>query len=378
MGGSSLKKLSLIMGMIFVLLLAGCLNAQDAPSNSSSSGEAKDESDGKVYNWKMVSTWGGGSLQYEYDQYFVNLVDKLSDGRLKIKLHAAGELAPATEVLNMVNTGTVEMGSDWPSYWTGTNTAFDLLGSQAMGLTNWDYLLWIEQAGGREIYNEIYGKYNTVYFPTSISGMESGIRSNKPIKSIADFKGLKIRMAGLIQSELIQQLGATPVTLATTEVYEALQRGVVDGAEYSAPQADEMLKVHEVTDYWLTPGFHQTSSVYGVMVNKEEWKALPDDLKAVIEEASKSALLSLTADYTYGDSQAAIRIADSGITLTQLPQADLEKIREIKNGIVKKLASENPDYEKVLQSQVDYLKSYERYRDMQGEWNFGSNAIIPK
>lgn len=361
----------------FILLFALVTTACVEGAESKAPGKTKQsETSQQTIDWKMISVWGEGSLQYENDKKFVDLLKKLSNNRINIKLHASGQLAPATQVLDMVNKGTVQVGSDWPSYWSGMNTAFDLLGSQAMGLSQWDYLLWMDQAGGRELYDEMYGKFNTVYFPTSISAMESGIRTNKPINSLEDFNGMTIRMAGLIQSQLAQAVGATPVTLATTEVYEALQRGVVDGAEYSVPAADEMLNIQDVTKYWLTPGFHQTSSVYGAMINKDAWASLPDDLKAVFEEASKASLLSQSAAYAYNDALASVRIIDGGIETTTLPDADMEKIREMRNKIINKLASENPDYAKVLKSQQDYLKDFAPYRDMQGDWGFGTNKII--
>jgi len=371
-----MKRLSIIILILLIAATAtGCMKSQETtapPTNNPDSAPAK------TFDWKMISTWGEGSLQYENDKYFVDLVKKLSNNRINIKLHASGELAPANQVLDMVSKGTVQMGSDWPNYWSGMNTAFDLLGSQAIGMTNWDYLLWIEQGGGRDLYNEIYGKFNTLYFPTSISGMESGIRSNKQINSLDDLKGMKIRMAGLIQAQLAQAVGATPVTLATTEIYEALQRGVVDGAEYSSPAADEMLKIHEVTKYWLTPGWHQSSSVYGVAINQDAWNSLPDDLKVIVEEASKAAVLSRSAFYAYGDALAAKRILESGVQTTQLPDSDMQKLREIRAEIMSKLAGENPDFAKVLKSQQDYLNNYANYREMQGDWSFGTNSIIPE
>ncbi|MEW9674519.1 TRAP transporter substrate-binding protein, partial [Ammoniphilus sp. 3BR4] len=330
--------------LLFAIMATGCMKSQ------STTAPAGGNTPAQTYDWKMISTWGEGSLQYENDVYFVDLVKKLSNGRLNIKLHAVGELAPANQVLDMVSKGTVQMGSDWPNYWSGMNTAFDLLGSQGVGFSQWDYLLWMEQAGGRELYNEIYGKFNTVYFPTSISGMESGIRSTSPIRSLEDLKGKKIRMAGLIQSQLAQEVGATPVTLATTEIYEALQRGVVDGAEYSSPAADERLKIHEVTKYWLAPGWHQTSSVYGTSINKDAWASLPDDLKAVVEEASRASVLARSASFAYGDALASERILESGIETTKLSDSDMQKLREIKNGIMSKLASENPDFDRVWKS----------------------------
>jgi len=367
------KWFAFVILLMSVVIAVGCMKQQ---STTAPTGESPSSNQQQVFQWKMISVWGKGSALFENDQYFVDLLRKLSNGRLDIKLHGVGELAPANQVLDMVSKGTVQLGSEWAGYWTGLNTAFDPLGTQPIGFSNWDYLLWLEEAGGRELFNEMYGRYNGVYFPFAISGMESGIRSNVPIKSLEDVKGKKIRMAGLVPSQLVQELGATPVTLAATELYESLQRGVVDAVEFSSPAVDEDGKIHEVAKYWLTPGFHQTSSIYGVMINKDAWASLPDDLKAVFEEASRSALLSLTAQFTYQDALAADRLVKNGVEVTTLSDSDMQKLYDLKEKIVNKLAEENPDFAKVLKSQQDYLKSYAKYREMQGEWSFGNNKII--
>src|SRR5699024_5358228 len=269
------------------------------------------------------------------------------------------------------------MGGDWPNYWSGKNTAFELLGSHAVGFSIWDYFVWVNQAGGHDLYNEIYGQYNTVYFPHTFSGMESGIRSNKPINSLDDFKGMKIRMAGLIQSELTEKLGAIPTTIATHEIYESLQRGVIDAAEFSTPYADEIMKLHEVTDYWLSPGWHQTAAVYGVMINKDAWETLTDEQKQIFHRASEVTMTYNSSAYIYNDSEATKNMIDEyGIEVTTLSDSEMEHITELSEEILDRLANENPDFDKVLSSQKDYLELIAPYRDLQGEWGFGNNLMI--
>src|SRR5699024_9788942 len=202
----------MIIGILVALMLSGCVEAareKEAGGNES----ATTSTNGEKIEWRMISTWGDGSVQLDLDKKFAETVNELSGGTINIKLHSVDQLAPANQVLDTVSNGTVEMGGDWPNYWSGKNTAFDLLGSHAVGFSIWDYFVWVNQAGGHDLYNEIYGQYNTVYFPHTFSGMESGIRSNKPINSLDDFKGMKIRMAGLIQSELTEKLGAIPTTI---------------------------------------------------------------------------------------------------------------------------------------------------------------------
>lgn len=369
-----LRRLIVMISILTIALLTACVEQAQQDENQDSS---MDKSKSETFEWRMISTWGEGSSQLEFDKTFVDVVNELSDGAIKIKLHGVDQLAPADQVLDTVSNGTVEMGGDWPNYWSGKNTAFDLLGSHAMGFSIWDYFLWINEGGGEEIYNEIYSQYNTVYFPHTLSGMESGIRSNKPINSLEDLAGIKIRMAGLIQSELTERLNAIPTTVPTHEIYESLQRGVIDAAEFSTPYADEIMKLEEVTDYWLTPGWHQTAAVYGVSVNKDAWESLPDDYKEIIRKASKITMTQNSATYAYKDAQSTERmINDDGIEVTSLSEEEIEQIGEITYEIIEDLAKENDDFAKVLQSQMDYLEMYAHYRELQGQWSFGNNLMI--
>lgn len=363
------KLYSLIAVTVMILLvLTGCGQKAAAPAGQTATAEPV-----KTINWKLASTWGDGTVLFGSDQRFAEHVNKMSNGRLKVTVYGAGQLAPANQVLDVVSNGTVEAGGDWPSYWTGKDTSFDLLGSNVMGFSNWDYLLWIHAAGGRKYFDQIYGKYNLVYFPTTISSIESGIRTNKPIKSFADIKGMKLRMAGLIQGKLIQEFGATPVTIATNELYESLQRGVIDGAEYSSPGADEAMKLHEVAKYIIGPGFQQTASVFGVMVNKDAWNKLPDDLKAIVEAAAKATCTELTATWTYNDGIVTDEMVKSGITYVKLTDEEYGKIEKAKNRIMEDLAKQNPLYAEVAKHQMDFYKDYSFYRDFLGAYTFGRN-----
>src|SRR5699024_7435531 len=146
---------------------------------------------------------------------------------------------------------------------------------------------------------------------------------------------------------------------ATHEIYESLQRGVIDAAEFSTPYADEIMKLEEVTEYWLTPGWHQTAAVYGVIVNQEAWDSLPDEYKDIIEKASKITMTENSATYAYKDAQSTEKmINEDGIEVTNLSEEEIEHIGEITYEIINDLANENDDLANVLESQMDYLEMY--------------------
>ena len=346
------------------MLLAVALVSENALSADKSADKPK-------FKWRLASVWNAGTFQFEGDRRFAEAVTKLSGGRLTITAYGAGQLVPTPGVFEAVRSGALECGGDWPSYWTGFNTAFDLLGTHVVGFNNFDYMNWIYGAGGIKHYKDLYGKYGMEYFPVAMSGMESGIRSIKRVTKLEDLAGMKIRFAGLIQGELIQKFGVTPVTMSLPEAYEGLQRGVIDAMEFSAPINDEAAKLHEVTKFWLAPGWHQTCSVYGVMINRAAYAALDDELKYIIEMAAKSVGLETMAEYGWGDSVATNKMIAYGIEVNWLSDADMDRLEAAKNEIMVKLAKENPDYAKLAKAQMQYLKDYESYRKFLGDYKFG-------
>ncbi|MCD8140298.1 MAG: TRAP transporter substrate-binding protein DctP [Planctomycetaceae bacterium] len=351
-----MKKIVCLLA-VFVLCLS--VAAQDARAGE------------KTYNWRLASVWAEGFPLLESERTFAQRVEELSNGRLKIKIFPEGQIGPANQVLDLVSSGAVEMGGDWPNYWSGKNIVFDLLGSHVMGFNPVDYYNWIYAAGGLDFYEEFYGKFNCVYFPHHAHDIESGIRSSKPINTLADLQGLKIRMAGLVQGKFIQPFGAQPVSIALNEVYEAMQRGVVDACEISIPVVDESTKIYEVAKYWLTPGFHQTSSIHGIMINKDKWNGLPDDLKAIVRDAARANHLQCLAETTMQSAVATNTMLEAGVQTTRLTPEELAEVEKAKNAVMEDLAKQNPDYARVLKHQIEFVKAYAQYREASSPWSSG-------
>ncbi|HLR67211.1 MAG TPA: TRAP transporter substrate-binding protein DctP [Virgibacillus sp.] len=353
-----------------LMIITGCLNQGGESANSSSNGNS-----GESFEWKMSSTYVSGSIQFERDKRFAELVNEMSNGQLNIDLHQEGEIISASELLDSVSDGTVELGGDWPGTWSGKNPAFSLLGTSAAGMSAFDYGMWVQSADGQEMYDKLYGDYDLVYFPYNLIGAESGIRSSKPIESLDDIKGLNIRFVGTVQERVLKELGGNPVNVPSDELYEALERGTIDAAEFSTPSADVAMNLDEVTDYVATPGWHQTSSLTGVMINKEAFESLPENLQLIVKSAAKTTMLETAFDEMYNDSIENEKMVDSGeITHTEYSEEDLSKVEEIIMDVQNELAEEDEDFKEVLESQADFMKSFEEYRDILGDYGFGTNA----
>jgi TRAP-type mannitol/chloroaromatic compound transport system substrate-binding protein len=333
----------------------------------------------KVIKWKMSTTWTPGLANLmEIDKHFAETVNELSAGQLKIKFFEGGAIVPPYQLLDAVASGTLDAGGDWPGYWAGKNTAFAILGSYPFSLSATDYLVWIYQGGGLELIHEVYGKFGVVAFPHGVSPPESGIRSNKPINSLNDFKGLKIRMSGKPQGMLLKDLQASHSVLSGSELYQALEKGVIDATEWATPAGDWDMGLQEVTRYWLIPaGWHQPASTYNVMINKKSWEELPDHLKRIIKIAAEATWGWGFALREYNDLKAAQKFIKHGTKITRLSNKDLEKLQELTNKNTMILCRENPLFAKVAYSQYKFLKDVAPWRKMSQPFTYGYNPRLP-
>ncbi|MGC9323251.1 MAG: TRAP transporter substrate-binding protein DctP [Desulfomonilia bacterium] len=326
--------------------------------------------------WKMTSTWPPSIDFIEVDKAFVEKVNHLCKDKLEIKFFSGGSLMPSYEVFDAVGKGTIEASGDWPNYWAGKDLVFDTLGSYPMGLTPIDYMVWYYHGGGKAIYDEAYGKFNMVYLVYGVTTMECGLRSNKPINSLADLKGMKIRMSGQHQGKLLKDLGAAQVAMAGQEIYQALQKGVVDAAEFSSPSTDWGMGFQEVTKYWAAPGWHQPASVLGVMINKQAWDKLDPDTQRNLVIAAQANAMEQTTKIFYMSIEYTQKFIDKGIQITTYSQEDLDTIETLIKPHTEESAKANPLFKKSMKSQVEYRKAFSKWRSMEGPFGFGFNPKI--
>jgi TRAP-type mannitol/chloroaromatic compound transport system substrate-binding protein len=334
---------------------------------------AGEASDLPTLNWRWVSTWGEGNTHLSIDRRFAEVLSELTGGRFNITVFPAGQLGADNQVLDMVSDGTVEAGGDWAGYWSGRNTGFDLLGTTMFNFSKMDYFIWIFQAGGLEdAYNYIYNKFNVKYFPILVHSSESGFRGTIPIKGIGDLAGLRIRLAGRIQGIVAQQLGFTPVMISSLEIYESLQRGVIDAGEFSVPIADYSLRLHEAAHHWWSPGWHQSAGVNGALVNMDQWNALPPAYQRAFENAAKITLLESMTRYSWADFVVVREmLEDYNVEVSFYPDADLDHIFTLVRAAMDQMANDNPDYKVVMDSMLRYRWYADPYRDLLGRFGYG-------
>ena len=376
------KLVSALLAGAMVLSLAAC-----GGSSSSSSGGALDQaaasnsgstssgtSDLPTVNWKMGSTWGAGNVHFTVDKRFAEILSQLTNGGFTVTNYAEGELCSASQLFDYVQDGTIQCGGDWGGYWSGKDSAFELLSTIMDDFTGLDYYIWIYEADGLQCYKDMYGQYNMNYFPLVTNPSESGIRSVSPITSTADMQKMKIRLGGMMAGKAAQKLGINITAVPAAELYESLQRGVIDGGEFSGPKADDSLKLQEVAKYWCAPAWYQSAGVNGVMVNMDAWNSLPEEYQTAFEMAARLCCGEQLARYYHNDMVVTNQMIDEqGITVTHLNDEDWQIIRDTCKQTYLEECEINPNFKMVYDSMQAYRESATNYRDWTADYGFGFN-----
>lgn len=264
---------------------------------------------GKV-RWKMVTTWpknfpglGTGA------QRIADRIDALTDGRMEVKLFAAGELVPAFEAFDAVRDGIAEMTHDAAYYWVAKHKSTPFYCTVPGGLTQQEHMGWIYHGGGQALWDELYADFGLKAFLAGGTGVQMGGWFQKEINSLDDFNGLKMRIPGL-GAEVINRLGATAVNMPGGEIMPALQSGVIDATEWVGPWNDLAFGFYKIAKYYYGPGFHEPSSALEVMVAKDKFEELPKDLQAAVENACMAENGYMLSEFTAGNSAAQTKLVE--------------------------------------------------------------------
>lgn len=253
---------------------------------------------------KMVTTWpknfpGLGTAP----ENIAKRVSDMTDGELEIKIYAAGELVGAFDSFDAVSTGTADMYSGAEYYWQGKSKAFNFFTAVPFGMTAQELNAWIDFGGGRELWEELSAKFNVIAFQSANTGVQMGGWFNKEIKSLDDFKGLKIRMPGL-GGEVMRRLGAAAVSLPGGEIFPSLKSGAIDATEWVGPWNDMAFGLHQVTKFYYCPGFHEPGTGLSTGVNLDVWKSLSKSHQAVIRNACAAENAFTASEYNYKNASA--------------------------------------------------------------------------
>ena len=318
-------------------------------------------SDQKI-RWKMVMPWSKGLLFYDIAVHFTDSVRLASAGRLDIKAFSAGELVPAMQSFDAVSKGSAQVGHDWPGYWKGKNEAFVAFASVPFGLDAEGYNIWLQEKGGLKQMQDLYGKFGLYALPGGQVGQEMGLFSNKRATKMDDFKGMRVRTPGWFM-DIMTNIGASVSPLPGGEVYLALERGVIDAAEFSSPAINYPMGFDEITKYVIQPGVHQPGVQCALFFNQKAWDGLPEDLKWIVKIAAAE-----TQAWSYNwisalNSEAINKFAEK-VEFVKMDKETLIAFRKTTKEYLDSVKAKHPDVKKALDSQEAFIKEYAVWRDV--------------
>lgn len=313
--------------------------------------------------WKMVTTWpknfpglGTGA------NYLANLIGEMSGGRIEVKVYGAKELVPAFEIFDAVSRGTAEMGHGAAYYWKGKSEAAQFFAAVPFGLTAQEMNAWFYHGGGMELWRETYAPFGLVPTAAGNTGVQMGGWFNKEINSVADLKGLKMRIPGL-GGEVLRRAGGTPVSLPGGEIFTSLQSGAIDATEWVGPYNDLAFGLYKTAKHYYYPGWHEPGTTLECFVNKKAFEALPKDLQSIVLNASRVANQDMLAEYTARNNQALATLVNKHkVDLRRFPDDVLNKLRTLSDEVVAEVAAKDKLSKKVFDS-------YRTFREQAIAWH---------
>jgi TRAP-type mannitol/chloroaromatic compound transport system substrate-binding protein len=315
---------------------------------------------------RFQSTWPTKDIFHEYAQDFVNKVNVMSAGRLKIELLPAGAVVKAFDLIDAVSKGTLDGGHGVVAYWYGKNNAMALWGSgPAAGMDPNMVLSWHKYGGGKAMLEDIYKGLNLdvqsfLYgpMPTQPLGW-----FKKPITKPEDFKGLKFRTVGL-SIDIFTGMGAAVNALPGGEIVPALDRGLLDGAEFNNASSDRLLGFPDVSKVCMLQSYHQSGEQFEILFNKKKYDSLPADLKAIIDNAveASSADMSWKAIDRYSKDYIELQTKDK-VKFYKTPDSVLKRQLDIWDQVVAKKSAENPQFAKIYASMKEFANRAVRWQN---------------
>lgn len=322
------------------LLAAASANAQSGPT----------------YNWKMATGWAGGPLMDIGAKAFAERMELLSGGRFKIQTFPGGGLGNALKVPETVKNGLAECGHTWIGYDWGKDTTTALFGGYAGSFDAERMLHWIYEGGGAELQRQFRDETDgVVSLPLFMRTAEVFLHSRKPVKSLADLKGLKLRTAGA-WLEMAKDLGAAPVTTAGGDVFPMLERGAIDATEWGTLWENISPGFYKVAKYLSYPGVHQPCAPFELVINKDVWAKMPANDHKLVEVVAKLVTFESWLRIGAEDAKAFDFYKKQGVIMTELDDEVQFATRKIGLDWAEKTSKEGKSkwFARVHKSQTDF------------------------
>ena len=332
--------------------MAGILATTTAPSVHAQNANIR---------WRLASSFPKSlDTLYGAAETFARKVGELSGGRFIISTHAAGELMPAFGVVDGVQQGAVECAHTAPYYFYGKDPTFAIDCAVPFGLNARQMTSWMYEGNGLKLMREFYNNYNIVNFPCGNTGVQMGGWYKKEIKTIADMKGLKMRISNLA-GEVMTRMGVIPQSIPGGEIYQALEKGTIDAAEWVGPYDDLKLGFYKVAKNYYFPAWWEGGPQLSIYVNSKAYASLSAENKAILECAASHAHVDMLAKYDARNPAALKELVANGVKLNRIPKAIMDEAFKHTEDVYADLNAKNPQWKKVF-------TDYNNFRKETNQW----------
>jgi TRAP-type mannitol/chloroaromatic compound transport system substrate-binding protein len=316
--------------------------------------------------WRMSTAWTPAlDVLQGSAQRFAQVVEELSTGRLRIEVFPGGQIMPAFDCFDAASQGTIEVYMATPYYWAAKEPAFEWFASVPFGMNPQGMAAWYYQGDGLKLSEELYAAFNLVPRPGLADAPQMAGWFRKKMAAIGDFKGLKMRMGPRLAGKVIARAGGTAVLTPGSEIYAALERGVIDASEWVGPHDDMKLGLHKTARYYYYPGWHEPGTVHEFGFNKKAYEALPVDLQRTLDHAAAAVRTYGLTDFHTKNAIALERLRTEfkgKVEVLPLPVPVLRDLKNLAAEVVKEESDRTPMARKVY-------ASFTKFQLLVGPWD---------
>lgn len=290
-------------------------------------------------------------------------IEALSGGTIRIRTFEPGAIVPVLQMPDAVSQGSLDAAFGGSVWWASKEQAFNFFTATPFGPNAAEFLAWIHNGGGQKLADELFAKYNTKALFCHLIPPEAAGWFRREIKSIEDFRGLRMRIAGY-GANVLEKLGGSPQLLAPGDIYQALERGVIDGTEFSVPSLDLGMGLHQVAKHYYFPGWHQQHGFNTLWIHLPKWTAMSDRQRRVIEIACNDMVVRSLAESEALQPAALEEIRRKGVTIHRFSPEILTVLRAKWEEVANELAAKDANFKRVWESLSAFRNNYKAWRSI--------------
>jgi len=314
--------------------------------------------------WNMGSTFPSRLVQLgSLGVQFQDTVNAVSGGTVEIKFFEPGALVPALELFDAIQSGAVDAGWSTPGYWQSKEPSLALFAAVPFGPSAGEYIAWMWHGGGEELMNEAYNKHGLHSLMCGVIAPEASGWFRKEINTVDDLNGLKMRIFGL-GGKVVEKLGVSAQLLAGGDIYPALERGTIDAAEFSMPAIDLDLGFYQIAKHYYFPGWHQQSTLFELLMNKDKWDALDDQQQSVLKTGCRANVALGLAEGEAIQGKALAKLKDEGVNIHRWSPEILAALEGAWNEVVAENVANDEHFAKSWESLQNFRDEYQIWSEL--------------